>query len=191
MTSTPAERPHSQEAIVTDPVRRVPFDVEGYSRRSRTGPCFICAIVSGDPGQPEEIVYDDGTHIGFLARFAALPGYVLVAPMAHVEHVVRDLDEEGFTAMMRVVRRVARALEASVPCERTYLLSLGSQEGNSHLHWHIAALPPGVPYERQQYHALMSENGVVEHTPQEAAALAAKIRRALGTCTQDGLQGGT
>ncbi|WP_246268915.1 HIT family protein [Nonomuraea typhae] len=106
------------------------FDTDSYIRRSQTGPCFICAIVHRDPGQPEEIVYDDGTHIAFLARFASLPGYVLVAPKVHVEHVVRDLDEEQFVAVMRVVRRVALALEASVPCERTYLLSLGSQQGN-------------------------------------------------------------
>ncbi|MFF0312006.1 HIT family protein [Streptosporangium sp. NPDC004379] len=164
---------------MTGPIKRVPFDVESYSRRSRTGPCFICAIVSGDPGQPEEIVYDDGTHIGFLARFAALPGYVIVAPKVHVEHVVRDLDEDRFIAVMRVVRRVALALEASVPCERTYLLSLGSQQGNAHLHWHIAALPPGVPYEQQQYHALMAEGGIVEHTPEELAALAARVRGVL------------
>ncbi|WP_245774754.1 HIT family protein [Nonomuraea wenchangensis] len=157
----------------------MPFDVENYSRRSRTGPCFICAIVSGDPAQPEEIVYDDGEHIAFLARFAALPGYVLVAPKAHIEHVVRDLTENQFVAVMRIVRQVALALEASVPCERTYLLSLGSQQGNAHLHWHVAALPPGVPYEQQQYHALMAENGIIEHTPEEAAALATTIRNAL------------
>ncbi|MEU0566711.1 HIT domain-containing protein [Nonomuraea sp. NPDC005983] len=166
---------------MTGSIKRVPFDVESYSRRSRTGPCFICAIVSRAPDQPEEIVYDDGEHIAFLARFASLPGYVLVAPKAHIEHVVRDLTEDQFVAVMRVVRRVALALEASVPCERTYLLSLGSQQGNAHLHWHIAALPPGVPYEQQQYHALMAENGIIEHTSEEAAALAAKMRNALDT----------
>ncbi|MFI6600599.1 HIT family protein [Nonomuraea sp. NPDC050536] len=164
---------------MTGAIQRVPFDVAAYTRRTRTGPCFICAIVNGEPSQPEEIVYEDDDHIAFLARFAALPGYVLAAPKAHIEHVVRDLDEDAFAAIMKVVRRVALALEASVPCERTYLLSLGSQQGNAHLHWHIAALPPGVPYEQQQYHALMAENGVVEHTPEEAAALAAGIRRAL------------
>ncbi|MBF8185675.1 HIT family protein [Nonomuraea sp. K274] len=166
---------------MSDSIKRVPFDVESYSRRSCTGSCFICAIVNGNPDQPEEIVYDDSEHIAFLARFAALPGYVLVAPKNHIQHVVRDLTEDQFVAVMRVVRRVALALEASVPCERTYLLSLGSQQGNAHLHWHVAALPPGVPYEQQQYHALMAENGVVERTPEDAAALAAKMRRALGT----------
>ncbi|GAA1675664.1 hypothetical protein GCM10009733_085910 [Nonomuraea maheshkhaliensis] len=165
--------------MMTGSIKRVPFDVESYSRRSRTRPCFICAMVNGVSDQPEEIVYDDGEHIAFLPRFFVLPGYVLVAPKTHVEHVVRDLSEDQFVAVMRVVRRIALAVEACVPCERTYLLSLGSQQGNAHLHWHIAGLPPGVPYERQQYHALMSENGVIERTPEEIAALAAGIRSAL------------
>jgi hypothetical protein len=26
---------------------RVPFDVVGYERRSREGPCFVCAILAG------------------------------------------------------------------------------------------------------------------------------------------------
>ncbi|MEV0161047.1 HIT family protein [Nonomuraea fuscirosea] len=165
---------------MTDAIKRVPFDVESYSRRSRTRPCFICAMVNGDTDQPEEIVYDDGEHIAFLPNFFVLPGYVLVAPKRHVEHVVRDLSEDEFVAVMKVVRRIALTLEASVPCERTYLLSLGSQQGNAHLHWHIAALPPGVPYEQQQYHALMSENGVIERTSEEISALAARIRNSLG-----------
>jgi hypothetical protein len=38
-------------------IRRLPFDLESYSRRSQTGPCFICGIVNRDPSQPEEIVY--------------------------------------------------------------------------------------------------------------------------------------
>ncbi|WP_214318225.1 hypothetical protein [Nonomuraea sediminis] len=48
---------------MTGAIQRVPFDVATYTRRTRTGPCFICAIVNGDPGQPEETVYDDGDHI--------------------------------------------------------------------------------------------------------------------------------
>jgi diadenosine tetraphosphate (Ap4A) HIT family hydrolase len=80
---------------------------------------------------------------------------------------------------MAVVRKVALAVEAVLPTERTYLLSLGSQQGNSHLHWHIVPLPPGVPYERQQYHALMAENGIITWSPAQAADLAAKLRAAL------------
>lgn len=28
-------------------------------------------------------------------------------------------------------------------------LTLGSRQGNAHLHWHVAPLPAGVPYDRQ------------------------------------------
>jgi histidine triad (HIT) family protein len=37
-----------------------------------------------------------------------------------------------------------------------------------------------VPYEQQQYHALMIEHGVLDVTDQQQAALAARIRRAIG-----------
>ncbi|GAA0921392.1 HIT family protein [Nonomuraea longicatena] len=157
------------------------FDLAAYTERSLNGPCFVCAIVAGDPAHDvEEVFYEDEHHIAFLARYATLWGYVLVCPKEHVEHAVRDLDEDAYLALMRLVRRVALAVEATVPSERTYLLSLGSQQGNSHLHWHIAPLPPGTPYDRQQYHALMAENGILSWTPQEGRALAESLREALG-----------
>ncbi|MFG2525024.1 hypothetical protein [Streptomyces sp. NPDC048527] len=81
---------------------------------------------------------------------------------------------------MLVVRKVALAVEAVFAPERTHLLSLGSAQGNSHLHWHIAGLPPGVPYEQQKYHALMTENGVHAPTSEESADIADRLRRAIG-----------
>jgi histidine triad (HIT) family protein len=36
-----------------------------------------------------------------------------------------------------------------------------------------------VPYREQQFHALMTENGVIAQTPEEVAALGAAIRAAL------------
>jgi diadenosine tetraphosphate (Ap4A) HIT family hydrolase len=81
--------------------------------------------------------------------------------------------------VLAVVHRVARAVEAVVPSERTYLLSLGSQQANAHVHWHVAPLPPGAPFERQQFHALMLENGVIPWSAEQAAELGAKLRSAL------------
>jgi diadenosine tetraphosphate (Ap4A) HIT family hydrolase len=162
-------------------VQREPMDLAAYARRSTRGLCFVCATVAGDPDYKHEIVYEDEAHIAFLSRYPTQLGYLLVAPKVHIEHVVRDLDPAGFLAIMAVVRRMALAVEAVVPTERTYLLSLGSQQGNSHLHWHIVPLPPGVPYEQQQYHALMAENGIIPWSPAQAAELAAKLRAALAS----------
>lgn len=158
---------------------RKAMDLEAYMERARSGPCFVCAFLDGDPGYPHHTVYEDDDHVAFLDRWPTLPGKVLVAPKAHVEHVVRDLDEAAYTRIMLFVRKVALAVERTLGSERTYLYSLGSQEGNSHLHWHIATLPPGVPYEEQQFHVLMTENGVLDVPPGEMAGLAARLRAAV------------
>jgi histidine triad (HIT) family protein/ATP adenylyltransferase len=158
---------------------RVPFDTGTYARRSQEGPCFVCAILSGHPDYHHHDVYEDDDTIAFLNRHPTLLGYCLVAPKRHAESWVHDLGDAEFLALQHVVHRVARAVAAVVPTERMYCLSLGSQQGNAHLHWHIAPLPPGVPYHQQQYHALMAENGVLDVNDSTQAALARAIRRHL------------
>ncbi|WP_328718764.1 HIT domain-containing protein [Streptomyces sp. NBC_00247] len=156
-----------------------PFDLAAYEARARNGPCFVCATVARRQGYLHEVVYEDGLHIAFLDRWPTLPAKVLVAPKAHLEHVVGDLDAEGFHRLMEVVRLVARAVEAVAAPERTYLYSLGSQDGNAHIHWHIAGLPPGVPYAEQQFHALMAENGVLRGTRPDVPRIGRRIREAI------------
>jgi diadenosine tetraphosphate (Ap4A) HIT family hydrolase len=163
-------------------VERVPMDLDAYVRRVRSSRCFICALVAGDgPEERHAVVFDDGEHIAFLNRYPTVYGYVLVSPRRHVEHVVRDLNEEEYLRLQAVVYRVTRAVEAVVPSERTYVLSLGSQQGNAHIHWHVAPLPPGTPYEQQQFHALMAERGVLALSAKQSEQLAARIRSALGS----------
>jgi diadenosine tetraphosphate (Ap4A) HIT family hydrolase len=158
---------------------KVPFDAEKYNRRSREGPCFVCAILDGHPDYSHHDVYEDADTIAFLGRWTTLLGYCLVAPKRHIESWVHDLDENEFVAFQRVVHRVAKALAASVPTERMYSLSLGSQQGNAHLHWHVVPLSPGVPYEQQQLDALRSEHGVLDVDDSSQAALARTIRSHL------------
>ena len=134
----------------------------------------MCATLAGD--RPHHEVYEDADTIAFLARPVTLLGYCIVAPKRHVEDWVRELDENEFMTLQRVVHRVAEAVSEVVPTERMYSLSLGSKQGNAHLHWHVAPLPPGVPYGRQQYYALMMENGVLDVDDSSQAALARDIR---------------
>ncbi|MEU1307794.1 HIT family protein [Streptomyces cinnamoneus] len=157
------------------------MDLEAYDERAQNGPCFVCAFLSGHPDYRHEMVFEDQDHVAFLDRWPTLPGKLLVAPKRHVEHVVRDLDEGAYSRLMLFVREIALAAEAVLGPERTYLYSLGSQQGNSHLHWHVAGLPSGVPYQEQQFHALMSENGVLHPAPEDTAETAARIREAVAT----------
>jgi diadenosine tetraphosphate (Ap4A) HIT family hydrolase len=158
---------------------KLAFDLECYARRVQDGPCFVCAMLAGDGGYEHDVVFEDEHTVAFLNRYPTLLGACLVAPKQHVEGLVDDLDVEQYVRLQRVVYAVGTAASAVVPTERLYVLSLGSKAGNAHVHWHVAPLPPGVPYERQQYHALMAEHGVLGVTAEEQSRLAEAIRRAL------------
>lgn len=164
--------------------RRVDVDLDSYVERVRNGPCFVCGIANGTHDLPTHVVFDDGRHIAFLPNRHVLRGYVLVAPRDHRESIADEFTTDEYLELQRIVHRIARALSASVPTERIYILSLGSNQGNAHVHWHIAALPPGIPYDEQQYAALMVETkGVLDLSGDEQAALAARIRAAIDRTT--------
>ena len=158
---------------------RVPFDRESYDRSVTTSPCFICQIVAGTHPHQHHIVYRDEFAIAFLNRYPTLVGYTLVAPMEHREDVLTDFNSEGYLRLQDVVHRVGTAIQAALPCERMYVLSLGSKQGNAHVHWHLAPLPPGVPYDEQQGRAISTERGYLEIPEADQAKLAEAIASAL------------
>jgi histidine triad (HIT) family protein/ATP adenylyltransferase len=158
------------------------MDLDAYEERVRHGPCFVCAALRGDPDHPHHphhLVYEDAVCAAFLGRYPTLLGHTLVVPTAHVTDVTGD--RALFRQVTDVVYDVAEALRTVVPTERVYLLSLGSLQGNAHVHWHVAALPPGVPYREQQFAALMAENGLVAVTEESQRALAARLAAAIAT----------
>lgn len=153
-------------------------DLDAYHRRARTGPCFVCGIVARDPNFPaHHIVYEDEDAIAFFNRWPTQYGYTLIAPKEHREQATGDFAVEEYLELQRIVYRIAEAVREEVGAERVYILSLGSNEGNSHVHWHVVPLPPGVPYEEYQFAALMLEcAGALDIPEEEKADLAARIR---------------
>jgi diadenosine tetraphosphate (Ap4A) HIT family hydrolase len=136
--------------------------------------------VSGASPRREFVVHRDDHHIAFLPNFHVQRGYVLIAPIDHREGVVEEFPLDDYLALQTLVRAVGRALQRVVPTERIYVLSLGSRQGNAHVHWHVVALPPGVPYEQQQFFALMHETqGVLDLHDEERAELADELRHRI------------
>ncbi len=154
---------------------RKPFDTQTYVQRITNGPCFICEMIVGRTNG-NHIVYQDEEVIVFLNKYPTLYGYVLVAPVKHREQVTGDFTMDEYLALQRTVYQVAEAIRRSVETERIYILSLGSQQGNRHVHWHIAPLPYGVPFEEQQLEALSSRSGILDISESEMAVLAERIR---------------
>lgn len=155
------------------------FDMEAYIERTTQGPCFICEIVAGNPDYPHHIIYEDETAIIFLNAYPALYGYTLVAPRKHREQVTGDFTQAEYLQLQGLIYQVTEAVRQVVPTERVYLLSLGSQQGNSHVHWHIVPLPPGIPFLEQQLEALRVEDRILDLSEKEMSSLAAQIRAAM------------
>jgi diadenosine tetraphosphate (Ap4A) HIT family hydrolase len=155
--------------------------MEAYERRTRSGDCFICGIANGEREIRDvtHMIYEDAEVLIFLNRYPTLRGYSLVCPRRHIERVVSDVELQEYLDLQTWVYRVGRALEQTVPTERLYILTLGSQQGNSHIHWHVAPCPPGLAYRDQQFAALSMSRGILAISSKEMADLAAQIREAL------------
>lgn len=154
-------------------------EVRDYIQRSQQGPCFVCQIVRGEAEYQHHMIYQDDQALVFLNMHQPLYGYTLVAPRQHHEQVVADFSPEEYLSLQRLIHSVGNAVQRAVPTERLYVPSLGSQQGNRHVHWHIAPLPPGVPYSQQQLWALSHESGTLDLSEDEKATLANRIRREL------------
>ncbi len=158
---------------MNEPPRR-PFDLEAYQRLVHER-CFVCEVVAGNPAYPHDLVFEDDRSIAFLDRFPAHLGHTLVAPKAHLEQVTGDFSSEEYLRLQQVVFDVAQAVRRATSPERVYVCSLGSQQANAHVHWHVVPLPPGVPIERQQEHVFLRAEGYVDLDAVASARLAETI----------------
>src|SRR5215204_3220888 len=156
---------------------RCHLDMEAIHHGFRTEPCFVCKMVDGDVRFPENIIYEDDRNLVFLDDYLRAYGYTLVAPKEHREQVTRDFTMEEYVGLQRLVYRVTEAVREEVGAERMYIFTFGSNEGNSHVHWHIVPLPPGVPYDRQQGAWTSWGMGVLKIPQEEMASLAMRIGR--------------
>jgi diadenosine tetraphosphate (Ap4A) HIT family hydrolase len=142
--------------------------------------CFVCDVVGGARRDTHHIIHEDDTSIAFLAKWPPLWGTALVCPKAHREDATSDFTAAEYLDLQRQIWRIGNVISASVPCERLYVLSLGSARGNRHVHWHLAPLPPGVPRLMQQcrsYEELLM--GRLDIPDAEYSKLAEHLRRSL------------
>ena len=158
--------------------QRKRFDLDAYIDRIQSSPCFICEMIAGRL-HGNHIIQQNDEFILFLNKYPVIYGYALVAPIQHKEHVTGDFTLEEYLGLQRAVYQAAEAVRKTVHAERVYILSLGSQQGNRHVHWHIAPLPFGVPFKSQQLEALKIENGILDIPDDEMEKLAGQIRENL------------
>lgn len=135
------------------------IDSAAYEARlladNAVGRCFICELTDEATTPEHEIVaYRDEHCIVYFPNWHRLYGYCLLSPLRHVTGVVSDFSEDEYLVLQRRVHRLGRVLADLAPTERLYVYSFGSMQGVAHVHWHVAPLPPGVPFREQQFAAV-------------------------------------
>jgi len=78
-------------------------------------------------------VAEDADFFAFFDINPNAKGHTLVVPKKEVNKIF-DLDEETYLGLMRFARKVAKALEKVVPCERIGVSVIGLEVPHVHVH---------------------------------------------------------
>ncbi|MBP7149270.1 MAG: HIT family protein [Acidobacteria bacterium] len=99
--------------------------------------CTFCEIARGH--LPADIVLEDDAVLAFLDQRPLFPGHVLLVPREHVP-TLADLPPELLAPLFRAAQRLARAVEAALGAEGTFV-ALNNRVSQSVPHLHVHVVP--------------------------------------------------
>ena len=94
-------------------------------------PSIFSRIVAGE--LPAHKVAEDGRHLAFLDITPLVEGHVLVIPKKEVDYIF-DLPADELAALHVFAQRVAKGVQAAVPCKRIGVAVIGLEVPHAHIH---------------------------------------------------------
>lgn len=82
---------------------------------------------------PGHIVAEDEHNIAFLDINPLNEGHTLVVPKQEVDRLF-DLDEDSYLKLQAFAHKVAKAIEAAIPCLRVGVAVIGLEVPHAHIH---------------------------------------------------------
>ncbi|MCS6935646.1 MAG: HIT family protein [Chitinophagales bacterium] len=125
-------------------------------------PSIFSRIIAGEI--PCYKVAEDKNYFAFLDINPLAKGHTLVIPKKEVDYIF-DLDEETLSGLFLFSRKVARAIQQTVPCLRIGIAVVGLEVPHAHVHL--------VPL--QSVHDIDFSRPRVQMTKEEMAELARLI----------------
>ena len=119
-------------------------------------------IVAGEI--PAYKIAETADFLAFLDVNPRVRGHALVIPKREIDYLF-EVDDESLGAMMVFAKRVARAIQAVVPCQRIGVAVIGLEVPHAHIHLIPVNQVADVNFERAP----------VSFTPSELASLASSI----------------
>ncbi|WP_198172492.1 nuclease A inhibitor family protein [Hymenobacter ginkgonis] len=94
-------------------------------------PSIFSRIVSGE--LPAYKVAEDADHLAFLDITPLVEGHALVIPKKEIDYIF-DLTPQALAALHVFAQRVAKAVQAVVPCRRIGVAVIGLEVPHAHIH---------------------------------------------------------
>lgn len=94
-------------------------------------PTIFTKIVNNDI--PSYRIAEDEHYLAFLDAFPLVKGHVLVIPKQEVDYLF-DLEDDVLAGLMVFAKKVAKALEQSIDCERIGVAVIGLEVPHAHVH---------------------------------------------------------
>ncbi|MEM8525228.1 MAG: HIT family protein [Bacteroidota bacterium] len=88
-------------------------------------------IVKGDI--PSHKVAETEEYLAFLDIFPLAKGHTLVIPKQEVDYIF-DLEDKVLSNLMTFSKKIAKAIEKTVPCERIGVAVIGLEVPHAHVH---------------------------------------------------------
>lgn len=129
-------------------------------------PSIFTKIVQGEI--PCHKIAESEDFLAFLDINPLAKGHTLVIPKKEIDYLF-DLDDDLLSSILLFARRVAKALETTVPCERIGVTVIGLEVPHAHVHLIPINGIGDMNFERPKL--------TIAH--EELAVLAAKIRENL------------
>ncbi len=94
-------------------------------------PSIFSRIVAGE--LPAYKVAEDADHLAFLDITPLVEGHTLVIPKKEVDYIF-DLSPQALAALHVFAQRVAKGVQAAVPCKRIGVAVIGLEVPHAHIH---------------------------------------------------------
>lgn len=82
---------------------------------------------------PSHKIAEDEHYYAFLDIFPVAKGHTLVVPKKEVDYIY-DLDDETLAGLHIFAKKVAKAIEKAVPCQRIGVAVVGLEVPHAHIH---------------------------------------------------------
>jgi histidine triad (HIT) family protein len=129
-------------------------------------PSIFTRIINGEI--PCYKVAESSDFLAFLDINPVAKGHTLVVPKKEVDYLF-DVDDESLAGLMVFAKRVAKALDKAIECQRVGVMVIGTEVPHAHVHL--------IPFQRESQVSVTAPK--LSFSMEEMVDIAAKINAAF------------